>query len=303
MSLNGLAGGVCRDGWRVLRIELGIVGWSLITCALLVLGGVAHMFWAEWVVAQEAMSQAEMAKPRGFIGIGAGAAAQPPADYVRYHDGKTFLWANPYRSQRAWYDVTGCLLPPEHFNFELGIYDGIQSPIQVENTHAIARRLSNYDAVIGVALENEACAFPDMIMRKVMLVNDELAGHAIAVLYLPPRMGDSVAVYQRDVLDPPPVLELTGYLYAHQPVLFDKQTGSLWHASFGESELIAVSGPLQGHHLPLIGTAERTSWRDWYRHHRTTQVLIGADRGTRTSTGRLGRTPTLTANVAPRARW
>ena len=118
------------------------------------------------------------------------------------------------------------------------------------------------------------------------------------MLYLPPRFGDSAVVYGRDAVDPAPVLELTGYTYARQPVLFDRGTGSLWYATVGTSDLVAISGPLRGTRLPLLGAPQRVSWGDWESRHGDTLVLIGADRQQFTRPEQADEASTITVNLS-----
>jgi hypothetical protein len=120
--------------------------------------------------------------------------------------------------------------------------------------------------VLGVSVGETARVYPVHIMDYHQVVNDELGGTPVLVTYDPlagvPRAFDARVDGRR--------LEfgVSGLLYNHNFLLYDRETESLWLQFTGE----ALAGPLAGKRLqPLPIRQERLS--TWLSRHPTARVL------------------------------
>lgn len=105
------------------------------------------------------------------------------------------------------------------------------------------------EAVVTVALNGDARAYPTQVMILHEIVNDTVGGEAVTVTYCP-LCNTAVGYYRQ--LDGR-VLEFgtSGRLYNSALVMYDRQTESLWAHYTGQ----AIAGALTGSQLELIPVA------------------------------------------------
>ena len=121
-------------------------------------------------------------------------------------------------------------------------------------------RLHTKEFVVGVALDNAAKAYPFSRLNEQPVVNDELDGQPLLVVF-EPRSATGV-VFRRDVdgrvlhLS----LETAGGLDGTR--LVDEETGTIWSAFTGE----ALQGPLAGERLERVKSTSSFwfGWKDFY---------------------------------------
>jgi hypothetical protein len=123
--------------------------------------------------------------------------------------------------------------------------------------------------------DGRPCAYPVLVLDKVLIVNDEVDGEPVLILHSkPPATGSSVF---ETVLDGQRLhMGFAGYFYDRQPLLYDHSTEGLWVER--DDGLVSLSGPHRGRILKRLGRMQRVRWDDWSRQHADGRVLIGADR-------------------------
>ena len=124
----------------------------------------------------------------------------------------------------------------------------------------VDNRLPLKDFVIGVALEDEAVAYPLRELESNPVVNDQVGGVPILVVY-EPQSGAS-SVFRRRVQDR--VLE---FERAEGVTLTDVQTGTRWNGLTGEAQ----DGELEGAQLPSVA-GHQSFWFSWVDFHPDTRV-------------------------------
>ena len=126
--------------------------------------------------------------------------------------------------------------------------------------------LNAQDRVLGLHLNGVSKAYPISIMNWHEIVNDEIAGKAVAVSFCP-LCGTGVA-FAAHAGGKKLNFGVSGLLYNSDVLLYDRETESLW------SQLLtrAVSGPMKGTSLKQI-SLEHTSWGNWKKRHPQTLVL------------------------------
>lgn len=120
--------------------------------------------------------------------------------------------------------------------------------------------------VLGVALENEAHAYPVHIMEYHQIVNDELAGVPLAVTFDP--LTATPIAYRRTVDGKKLDFGVSGLVYSSNFLLYDRETESLWSQFLGA----AISGPLSGKKLARIRLRQEP-FSVWLERHPQTTVL------------------------------
>ena len=136
--------------------------------------------------------------------------------------------------------------------------------LTVEN----AEYLTDKDRVIGVAVGDDARAYPLAILNYHEIVNDVLGGTPIAATYCP--LCDSAAVFDRRT--PLGVREfgVSGMLFNSNVLMYDRggKPESLW----SQVRISGVSGPGADRRLAAL-PCELTTWKSWRMRHPNTKVL------------------------------
>lgn len=116
-------------------------------------------------------------------------------------------------------------------------------------------RLYEKEFVIGVEQNGEALAFPFSVLNETPLVNHEVGGVPVAVVFNT-ATGTGV-VFHRTLHDQTLTFRLETGL-----TLVDDQTGSRWNGLTGQ----ALEGPLKGETLPRVKSTSAFwfGWKDWY---------------------------------------
>ncbi|MEM6798024.1 MAG: DUF3179 domain-containing protein [Planctomycetota bacterium] len=174
------------------------------------------------------------------------------------------------RSAKASFDLSALTLPTEKVRGGGPPKDGIPSLTSPEFVAAgDAAFMKDEDLVIGVALGDQAKAYPLKILDHHEAVNDTVGGKAVAVTYCP--LCDSSIVFDRERGGEAIELGVSGLLYNSNVLLYDRgEEGkeSLW-SQMGSR---AVSGPAVGSRLPRL-PLEVTSWAAWRERRPDTLVL------------------------------
>jgi hypothetical protein len=127
-------------------------------------------------------------------------------------------------------------------------------------------RLFSKEFVIGVALDEDAIAYPFRVLSAEPVVNDTVGDQDLLVVFDQERA--SGIVYDRQVGD-----QSLNFSPATEGRIADSETGTLWDAFSG----IAIEGPLSGESLKRIKSTVVFwfGWKDFYRD----TLVYGIDEG------------------------
>jgi len=120
--------------------------------------------------------------------------------------------------------------------------------------------------IVGVAIGEEAAAYPTAILEWHELVNDTLGGTPILVSYCP--LCGTAMVFDRQIDGRTQIFGVSGLLYRSDLLLYDRDTQSLWSQIRSE----AVTGPSLGRRLALL-RSRLMRWREWRELYPGTTVL------------------------------
>ena len=143
----------------------------------------------------------------------------------------------------------------------------LDAPVHV--APAGAPWLEDGEPVVGVAIGDEARAYPLRILDWHELVNDRLGGVPFALVYCT-LSGSAVAYDARRDGAEPFLFSTSGLLHRSNKLMLDRGTRTLWSQLTGR----AVLGPLAAEDRALAPLpAVVTSWQAWRKRHPDTTVL------------------------------
>jgi len=126
--------------------------------------------------------------------------------------------------------------------------------------------LADQDEVIGVAVGDEACAYPVSTLNYHYAAQDRLGGEAIVVCADP--LSGAAAAFRATMASGPIRLAALGYAHRGAALLYDQRTGSPFSVVTGTF----LAGPLSGQALEQL-PARRTRWAAWREAQPETQVM------------------------------
>jgi hypothetical protein len=171
--------------------------------------------------------------------------------------------------RRGGFDFSSLRVPIEEIHPGGPPKDGIPALTDPKLTPAAeASYLRPQDRVVGYAAGREARAYPLKILNYHEIVNDRVAGAAIAVTYCP--LCDSVAIFDRRTPLGERSFGVSGLLYNSNVLMYDRGGApeSLWSQIKAEG----ISGPAAEKPLRTL-PVELTTWQDWRTRHPGTLVL------------------------------
>ncbi len=167
------------------------------------------------------------------------------------------------------FDLSNVTVPKKEIRSGGPPKDGIPALSQPRMIDAkSATYLTPEDRVIGVAMGDEARAYPIRILNYHEIVNDELSGEPIAVTYCP--LCDSAAVFDRSTPRGVREFGVSGLLYNSNVLMYDRddESESLW----SQLKTEAIAGVQVRNRLKLL-PVELTTWGDWQSRYPATTVL------------------------------
>ncbi len=132
--------------------------------------------------------------------------------------------------------------------------------------------LDDAEAVVSIAIDGDARAYPAQILIWHEIVNDTVAGIPVAVTYCP--LCNSAVTYRRTIDGTVTTFGTSGRLFASALVMYDRATESLWTHFDGR----AVVGMLAGKALEPIASP-LLSWADFKASYPDGLVLDRAATG------------------------
>jgi hypothetical protein len=129
-----------------------------------------------------------------------------------------------------------------------------------------ATHVADDDVVIAISYGGDYRAYPARILDHHEIVNDTIAGEAIAITWCP-LCGSAVGL-RRKVAGELTEFGVSGVLYNSDLVLYDRVTETLWDQIIAEG----IVGPMTGAKLELVPVT-MTRWSRWRAAHPDTLVL------------------------------
>jgi hypothetical protein len=167
----------------------------------------------------------------------------------------------------AEFNLDNIVIPVDQISFGGPRKDGIPAINDPENVALQScDRLADDDRVVGVVVGGEARAYPLRVLLYHEIVNDELGGTPVAIVYCP--LCDSVTVVERRLDGAVREFGVSGLLVNSNVLLYDRSDDSLW----SQVGLTAISGPNAGRSLPHLPW-EITTAAAWRTRHPDSTVM------------------------------
>ena len=124
--------------------------------------------------------------------------------------------------------------------------------------------------VLGVRVAGQARAYPIRMLEYHQIVNDVIGDTPVLISYDP--LAGTPFAYSRRVDGKTLTFGVSGLLYNHNFLMYDRETSSLWSQFLGR----AIAGPLSGKRLERIPLRQETAGA-WVKRVGDTQVLKHPD--------------------------
>ncbi|MEP1490511.1 MAG: DUF3179 domain-containing protein [Algibacter sp.] len=126
--------------------------------------------------------------------------------------------------------------------------------------------LNNNDLVIGIVKNNEAKAYPHIVMDWHEIVNDEIDGSFFTLNYCP--LTGTAFAWESKTKNTKTSFGVSGLLYNANLIMYDRNTDSNW----SQLRLECVNGELINDQ-PILYDVVETDWETWKTLYPETKVL------------------------------
>jgi hypothetical protein len=257
--------------------------WVFLAMALLltVIGFELRSLWREWDWLRAEWSWVRRTGVIGYPNISPSISyALPPENWL-YHEGDfTYLWGGWDSHQgHRWFRVGSGDLNEAAISQPMGrdVFRAIDAPLTEAEGGPIWGRIPSEAPVVGLDLAGVATVYPLLVLDRVQVVNDLIAGRPILVTYNPYAPPESSVKVYEALLDGRRVtMGTSGYYLAGVHLLYDRGSESLWKDQ--GDVLQAIAGPRKGQALHQLARPVLVSWGDWRWRNPKSRLLIGADR-------------------------
>jgi hypothetical protein len=239
--------------------------------------------WTEYVALRNDWDLIRQGTPLALIDVSPNPCyADSPDKWVYAEGDSLMLWSGWDGSRHRWFRVPAGDLDPAHLHKPIGrdVIRAIDQAIVEVGAGQHWTRFQPDTPVVGLSFAGVETAYPLLLLQKVEVVNDTINGRHVAVVCTP-FVAENVSVHAFD-----PTLNgqrLTFGLSGHfrgldrSPLLYDRQTESLWIVANGA--LTCVAGEHKGARLPSFDRPAPTRWSRWQSRHEGGRLVVGAERG------------------------
>lgn len=239
--------------------------------------------WAEYRSLQQEWEKDELGRAVGYPGIiPFYSHAESPKDWIRNEGESTFLWAGWDRKAKRhnWFVLKKGEIAAEHLSHPMGrdAIRAIDKPKVESRSGEVWNAMPSRNRVAAGEFLGVPVAYPLDVLNKVVAVNDEIHRKPFLIVFTP-FVGDSLAVdLFSPIVDGTKKLTMgtAGYLWRGKPLLYDRETQSLWVSL--EQGLFAIAGPARGKVIDRISHLDAVEWGEWRSNHPDGRLVAGAIR-------------------------
>lgn len=239
--------------------------------------------WSEFQALRGDWELIRQGVPLAFIDISPNPSyAEPPDNWAHTREGQLYLWSGWNGNGHGWFRVGVGDLDPSVLHKPMGrdVVRAIDQTIVEVGRGQHWQRLQPETPVVGLKVGGVETAYPLLLLQKVEVVNDTINGQPVAVVCTP-FVPEEISVRAfTPVLDGERLtFGLSGHFrgIARSPLLYDRQSESLWMVS--EGELACVGGPHKGARLKSLVQPTPVRWDRWQNGHEGGRLVVGAERG------------------------
>ena len=240
-----------------------------------------RILWLEWAQLQGDLSAAQNAAVIGYYNVHINPSYARRPDNWHHDEGDvTLLWSGwKHGEGHSWFRFGRGQLDIGRVSEPIGrdVVQAIDLPIVEIGDGTIWRRIPEGADVAGHELGGVPNVYPLLLLDKVEVVNDVIADQPFLVTYNPfASKSDRVNIYVGAIDGARIRMGLSGYFHDGKPMLYDRDTESLW--ADHEDGLRALAGARRGATLRRVGHPTPTRWADWRARYPRSRLIVGADR-------------------------
>ncbi len=234
--------------------------------------------WREWAALRVEDVRVRSGTLVGYININPRPSfAGRPAAWIVDDGSQARLWAGWDGRDHRWFRFERLgAIDPKILSMPMGrdVIQAVDRPIHEEHGGDFWARIPDDAPVVVVAIDGRVSIYPIKVLEKVEAVNDRVGERPVLVAYTP--FEGHVTTYDRSISGREVILGHSGYFRGHDPVLYDRETESLWVAQAGEME--AVAGSRKGQRLPALGRVPSQTWATCRVENPRGRLMVGARR-------------------------
>ena len=210
--------------------------------------------------------------------------AEVPVNWFHHEGEQTLLWSGWKSGSHHWFRIGKGELEQGRISTPYG-KDSVQAidrPLVEIGGGIRWNRIPDQAPVAGLEISGKHHAYPLKLLEKVEVVNDLVEGVPIVVAYSPfSAERESVTVYEADTEGQRINLGFSGYFLLEKPLLYDRETESLWGGT--DEGLTALAGKRKGKNLKMIAKPVPVAWSSWRSSHPSGRLVVGAVRDPKAS--------------------
>lgn len=256
----------------VLALALGAV----------VVARVGPKVWAEYRALRRAWDDEGMTRPVGYPNITPRPSlAAKPAEWARDEGASTLLWSgwDPAAHRHGWFRIGRGEIATARLAGVLGrdVVRAIDRPIVEVGGGTFWERIPPGHPVVALSWAGVEAAYPLRVLEKVEVVNDVINDSPLLVVFTPfVPVEQAVATFDPHLAGRRVTLGSSGYFLDRRPLLYDRETESLWLVR--DDGVTAVAGRRKGETLRRAGDISLCSWAECRDQHPRCRLVVGADR-------------------------
>jgi hypothetical protein len=262
---------------------------KIIACVLSIGLGVfafinGRILLTEFLALQRDQARAQDSNFVGYTGIThATSFAAKPSPWFRKDAKSLQLWSRWHEGKHEWFNLGPNDIVVENLIGIEGrdVARAIDFPVIEFTGGPRWVRVPDDATIVGFEHNGVHSAYPQLVMERVRVVNDEFDGKPVIVSLRPyAAIMEATRAYESTLNGKRITMGSSGYFLKEKDsaknVLYDRGTLSLWIDT--PEALEAVSGPLKGSKLNRISTLKASTWSDWRSSHPKTRLVVGGDR-------------------------
>jgi len=243
----------------------------------------AKSLWREWQSLRIAQYEDVHSRAVGYHDITPDFNyARPPDEWVKVEGDRSLLWAMWDRraGKHLWFSFPKGEIDASHLSHPMGrdTLRAIDTPRTENKGGQIWGTIPPDNLVVVADYAGLPLAYPLVMMDKVVAINDDVFNKPVLVVYTP-FVGDDSSVEMYDASSGGKgrhIMGHSGYLWDKKPLLYDRETESLWVPM--PDGLLSVAGSKKGTLLNRLAHLSAARWGEWSEAHPDGRLVVGANR-------------------------
>jgi Protein of unknown function (DUF3179) len=247
------------------------------------IGQSGRALWDEWSFLRQDQASERASAIVGYVSINPRLSfAERPDDWYHDEGDSSLLWSGWRDNQNHWFRIGQGDVDRRRLSLPIG-KDAIQAidyPLFETKGDERWGRVQDEALVASCEDRGSARAYPLRVLDKVEVINDLFGDRPVLVVCTPVK--NEVSVFEARIDGDRLTMGHSGYFLGFNPVLYDRDTESLW--SERDGSMVALGGRRKGASMKRLAQLPTIAWSDWKSEHPGGKLLIGADRSRPTPT-------------------